>query len=231
MENDPYGSFTAEGTGLLYSFNARQKALAIYRTGGKAPLHYQELSAAFASDAALYCQLFEKTSQLKALKYSDKKLIDLTLTLHDNRLHAILQRTAQISALSFLLKKEDFQTFTESISSVSSLRRLTIEKKPLNGHSVHSFSVEADTKRGHIIHSRSLTLHGALSYLADSIIQNIIAREFGYGSHEGAQTLLDTSRLIMTLSFIINPGFDPIRKLNCAQFQFFSPATNTHKNT
>ncbi len=229
VENGPYGSFTAQGTGFLYSYNACQKSLAIYRTGGKTPLFSQNLDAVIASEALHYCDIFEKATQIKALKFSNKKVIDLSLTLTDDRLGSILQRTSDLSFYAFHLKKEIFQLFTADFSCGSSLRRMTIEKKASPNQASWFYHIEAHTRHGHIIKSRSSTLHGSLTYLSDSIIQDIITKEYGYGAHASAQQLLDTARMISTLSFIINPGFDPSRKVNNESFQFFAPGLNTNK--
>lgn len=213
-ETDPYGSFAALGTGFLYNYNAHARTLCIYLARRKRPLLCLELDAYVSADAPGYAAVLEKAACISALKYSGNNTLNLGDVLANERLPAILYRTTQLAQNAFFLKKGYFDLFQTNFTYNSDLKRITIQKVANSENDrVFHYEIEASTRRGHGIRSRSSTLHASLTYLSDVIVQDIIAKEFGYTDDLAGQRLLSAATTLSTLAFIINPGFDPLRKV------------------
>jgi hypothetical protein len=208
---DNFGSFTARGTGFLYEYESRLKSLNISRAGGLQSLLQLDFDGPLSTDPFRYVRLFEKTSQINALKFSNNATINIAETLDDTRLPAILQRISRVSLYAFDLETEKFDDFERNFVTDQELRRIEIKK--VEGHAGMPFYLaNAETLRRNHVSVRSSTLHGAASYLSDKIIQDVIAKEFGYTVDSKMHKLLATATALSTLSFALNDRFEPAKK-------------------
>lgn len=213
QETDKNGSFTALGTAFVFNFDAENKTLDVSRAGRNLTLFQRViLSDMFATDPLEYVQLYEKTSQIKALKYSNNGSTNLEKTLTDAMLMPILDTTAQISGYAFNLRKGAFTSFRKDfLDHQSHIRDTVIDETRTAGGAIF-YAARLATKKGNAAASRSSTLHAAISYLSDKVIQDIIAREFSYNQHDGIYRLMATASILSTLSLTLNDRFDPKRR-------------------
>jgi hypothetical protein len=211
QETDTHGSFTALGTGFLYEYSGRLKTLYISHAGSFEPLLQLGLDGLPAQDAFEYVRLFEKTTQIEALKFSNNATTNIARTLDDTRLPPILQSVFRLSLYAFYLEREQFDAFAQAFLADHELKRIEIRK--MEGHASAPFYLaNLETKRASFVSVRSSTLHGAMAYLSEKIMQDIISREFSYHVDSWVHKLLNTASVLSILSYVLNRRFDPARK-------------------
>jgi len=219
-EKSPGGFFTMLGIGFLYEYNARTMTLNISRAGEKTPLLNMGFDAELSKDPARYIRLLDKTTQIKALKFSNNASINLAEILDDMKLPGILAASAQIAFYAYALWLEDFEKFQEMFVRHTSLKGIEIKKSAGYAPKTSFYVVTAETRRNSKVSARSSTLHAALSFLSDKFMQDIIAKEFGSSSDAWLNSLLHISSILSNLSFVLNEGFDPARKMDDQSMTF-----------
>jgi hypothetical protein len=213
-ETDSYGSFTAQSSAFFYAYHAPLKRLEVARAGGKTPpLLESSFDEITTEDPLAYIRNFEKAAQIKALKFSNNTTVNLASTLDDQRLGGILSIVSQIALYACCLQGEMFGRFEKFFLRDGELKYIRIKKITDDASGDIHYTAQAETSRRHLISSKSSTLHGALSYLADKIMHDLVAREYGHGGDDWVYRLLHISSTLSILSFVLNDGFDPARKI------------------
>ncbi len=229
-ETDRLGSFAALGIGFLYEYNAHLKALQISRAGSCLPLVFLEFEGLASREPTEFVRLFDKTTQINALKFSNNTTVNLAETLDDAKLPAILRRTFNVTFYAHDLKNEKFTNFQERFVNEHDLKRLDIVRADgTAGTPFYLATVE--TQRRNMAAVRSSTLHGLASYLSDRIVEDIIAKEFSYNADSWVHKLLNTASVLSTLSYVLNDRFEPSRKMGGTASSLLSRLSAINKNS
>ena len=215
----------------MYEYNARTTTLNISRAERNIPLLTMGFDASLSNDPIGYIRLLEKTTQIKAIKFSNNASVNLAEILDDMKLPGILAASAQFALYAYELRLGNFTKFQEMFARHTALKNIEIKK--LEGHDPKTrfYVVSAETKRNNLVSARSSTLHAALSYLADKFMQEIITKEFGSGSNAWLNSLLHISSILSNVAFVLNEGFDPSRKLSDETMAFGPPKQFEEKTT
>ena len=229
-ETDRYGSFAALGIGFLYEYNATLKALQISRAGSCLPLVFLEFDGLASKDPIEFVRFFDKTTQIKALRFSNNTTVNLAETLDVSKLPAILKRIQNVTIYALQLKNERFTEFQTSMMLDHDLKRMEIVRADGTGGTPF-YLATLETQRRNVAASRSSTLHGLASYLSDRIIEDIIAKEFSYNADSWVHKLLNTASALSTLSYVLNDRFEPSRKMGGKAPSLLSRLSAINKNT
>ncbi len=210
-ETDSLGSFAALGIGFLYEYNARLKALQVSRAGSSLPLIFLEFDGLLAKDPTEIVRIFDKTTQVKALKFSNNTTINLAETLDDSKLPSLLEHVLYITMVADTLRHEQFQDFEDRFAVKYGFKRMDIRRS--EGHGTPFYLAAAETQKRNALAARSSTLHGLMTYMSDKIIEDVIAKEFAYNADSWVQKLLNAASILSTLSLVLNERFEPSRKM------------------
>lgn len=229
-EIDQDGSFSALGIGFFYEYNARLKTASVSRVKSETALLNLDFDETMSKDALCLVRYLEKTSQIRALRFSNNTILDLAQTIETERLATILKNCFHLACQAYRLDKGCFDLFQYDFIARTDLKFIEIQKVTARASRSVYVSV-AESKSGNKTSARSATLHGCLLYLSDKITQDIVAKEFGQHGDQGVQKLLTGARTLSTLSYILNHDFDPARKVKPLQQAAFSLEKNIDNNT
>ncbi len=206
----PDGSFAVRGVGFIYEFIALTGTLRVARaTPGSAIFSFPVVKT---YPPASYIKIFEKTTQIKALKFTNNASINLAGTLDDPKLAGILSVTATLSDFALCLSAGAHDKFSKTFTNNSGLRHFFLKNEPRGA--TDRYFAEAETRRGNKISVHSSNLHGVLSHAADKIIEDALAREFSHLNESMTQEVLNAAQKLAQLSLILNETFDPARKIS-----------------
>lgn len=212
---DNEGSFKAWGIGLGYDYDAKNKKLDIAHAGSVTPLLAVDFDDPMSKRPDIFVRILEKTTQIKALVYSNNTTINLAETLDRQRLPPILQSAGMLARYGFDLEEENFLRFAELFARDFSLKSIGLHKvasATSNGPEIH-YDAQLETRLSNEVKVRATTLPALLLALSDQIIRDVITLEFGYGQQNTAHLLLSMTSKLSELSFILNDRFVPSRKI------------------
>lgn len=213
---DTNGSFKAWGIGFLYIYDAKEKKLHILHAQSERPFIAIDFDDALSKRPDLYVRILEKTSQIKALVYSNNTTINLSETMDDKRLSAILMSAATLARYGYDLMEDNFSRFAETFGHDFSLRKIELHCIAQKNDSSLPFAARLETRRSNEVKVQAATLPALLLALSDQIIRDIITLEFGYGEQSTAHLLLSMTSKLSELSFILNDRFSPEKKIAAA---------------
>ncbi|GJL84551.1 MAG: hypothetical protein DHS20C02_03260 [Micavibrio sp.] len=212
QETDPQGSFTAWGTGFYYQYDACTNKLSVIQTEGDAHLMNVALDG-FSSDALAYAAHLEKTTQIKALMFSDCTTIDLTKTFDTQKITAIVRSAAIFAGYALDLERHHFRRFSRGFRQSCSLGEVYINSLYQEDPNTEFFKGFVKTKQGNAVCADGSSLTNILADLSDKIVQDLIAMEFGENHRRTAHKLLGASFKLSTTSRILDKNFIPCHKL------------------
>lgn len=226
QETNNNGSFTATGTAFLLEYEAITGCLTVSCARSLQPLHRLSFEGASCEDARSYVRFFEKTAQIMALKYSDNGSVNLEYVFPEAMLLPVIKNIIQISTYALCLHKPDFVSFEHRfLDDHPHIRGFDVQTTRTPGGAIF-YACRLSTKKGRIAASRSSTLHAALSYLSDKIVQDILVREFTYNRDGGVHKLMGTAATLLSLSLILNERFEPKNKAKVKTTPIFSKFAN-----
>ncbi len=229
QETNPVGSFTAQGTGFLYEYNASTRTLRVFYADTLETAVEAALIEAQAGDAPDFVWLFERTAQIDALRFSNRETFDITDTLDRPRLSPILHRILRVAGYALALKNEQFLDFEKLFLADHDLKKIEFAKA-VQRSGTDLYTAALQTSQDNKAIARSSTLSGTAAYLSDRILVDIIAKEYGHGVDPLLHGLLSVAATLTTLSLVINNRFDPTRKSRKRSGALFSLLENMPKN-
>lgn len=234
VPTDQQGSFIARGIGLIYTYNADNHVMKLLRARQSDPVFATELNKSLAQEAFSYIAHIEKITKIKALRFSGNTTTNLAGTLENELLSGVLASSARLAHCAFNLQRHKFDDFCACFIKESGLQKLLIRRlDPLIGVQSGFFQAEAAAVRGPGITVKSSTVHGALQYLSERIVEDMVSREYAIQGNNLAGSLLSLSLRISTLSFVLNDRFDPAvrlgRKGGTHSQAIFQKAKNQYK--
>lgn len=211
-ETDRDGSFEACGIGLNYKYNANSRVLDIIDARGKKPLIYIDFDKALSKAPLRFVEFFEKTTQIRAIMLSNNQTTDLSETLDESRLCAILANVASTARYCYDLDRGKFKRFSKYFCqeyNVRSVEIATIGKNPESAY-LHARLM---TMQSNVAEARAPNIWTLLSSLSEHVVQDLLTKEFGYNLQGGAHSLLRVSHKLSVVSCIMNDAFVPANKL------------------
>ena len=212
-ETGSRGSFEAWGMGFSYQYNPEELVLDVRDSRKSKPLLYIDFDQPLSKNPFLYIETLEKTTQIKALMFSNNITNDLSEIFDDSRLVAILEEAARLGRYSFDLKQNKFYRFGHFFCEDLRLKRIQI--KHISGiDPKDSFYVaKLKTEHDNVVSSRACTLHGVMKDLSDKTLRDLITAEFGHQFDGSAHNLLTVSSKLATISHILDERFVPLQKI------------------
>jgi hypothetical protein len=213
QETDNRGSFEACGIGLNYIYDANSKVLDIIDARGNKPLIYIDFDTHLSKNSLEFVRLFEKTTQIRAIMLSNNQTIDLSETLDESRLCAILTTVASTARYCFDIESQKFKRFAKYFCNEYQVRSIEIGK--IAGYDPESayFYSRLTTQHSNTAEARAASIPALLSSLSEHVIQDLLTKEFGYNLQAGAHSLLRVSHKLSVISCILNDSFVPANKL------------------
>jgi hypothetical protein len=212
-EADSNGSFVALGIAFNFEFNAPLKVLSILNAANGRPLCYIDLDRNLADEPKTYIRLMERAGQIEALKLSNNATLDLTETLDEDKLAAILKNVGLIARYAFDLEKEKFKRFERHFCRDYNLAHLQIKQFSGFEPSSRFYAAFLETESHNAVSARSSTLPGLMSILAHKIVRELITKEMGYGYDRQSGYFMSAAARLASLNLILNKGFSPAHKL------------------
>ncbi len=212
-EINSHGSFEAWGIGFHYEYDSDLKGLNIIHARSTRPLSYMSFDKKLSKSPLEFVKLLEKTTQVKALIFSNNKTVDLSETLDDARMSALLPGSALLAQQSFCFKNEALHKSEKKFCKDYSLKNFKIKRISADDSCKSFYSGTLETQRCNSIYVRVTHLHDILNYFSEKIVSDLIARETGYNLQSSAHTLLKMSYRLSVLARIIDESFIPLKKI------------------
>lgn len=213
-ETDAYGSFNAWGIGLSFEYNHDSQQLSIIHARRYKPILDIALDAQAAQNPREFVRFLEKATQIHALMLSNNTTVDVTEILGIRKLRSYIENTLATASMALLLDSGDYADFEEIFCDRYNLRTLKIAVNESWSADNRLFSANLETTKGNKAAGQAFYLYNALFSLSKSIVADLIVVELNNNFHSGAHTLLTASSKLSTLSFMLNPSYEPRRRIN-----------------
>lgn len=210
---DTTGSFEAWGLGLNYIYDNQSRILDIVHARRNKPLIYIDFDSSLSKDPLAYIGFLEKSSQIRALMLSNNKTADISETMDDNRLCAILSSVAGMARYCFDLKNEKYTRFEKYFVDEHDIKAINIERTKKERSNILFFKAKLETHKSNTAVGHGSTMFRALSALSDNIIHDLLTTECGYDMQSLAHGLLRISYTLSAFSCVLNDRFVPIHKI------------------
>lgn len=207
------GSFEATGLGLKYFYNAPQSVLDILPRRHIEPIFFIGLNGYFPCDPRMVVRFVEKSTQISALIYSDHYTLDITETIDQSRLPALLKNAIETAGMANDLYTGNFPRF-----ALHFMRRFDlglIEVLPLNHKNAEKklFRSRIVTARGSQVSVIGSHIPNLLLELSEKIVKDVITQEYCDNMKRSAHTLLNVTSMLGTLARILDNSFVPKDKV------------------
>ncbi|MCF8495893.1 MAG: hypothetical protein K9G62_04405 [Alphaproteobacteria bacterium] len=157
----------------------------------------------------MYVKFLEKITVIKALIFSNHATANLTLTIDENRLPALLQNAAHLADHGYDLKTGRFEYFSGSFCRENGLGTLNLTRLRRPDFRKDLYKADLQTCHGNSISADSDRLHCVLEKLARRTINDLVAAEYKYRTEKSAENLLYVSSRLSTLAHTLDDGFNP----------------------
>lgn len=213
-ETDAYGSFNAWGIGLSFEYNSNSQQLNIIHARRYKPILDIALDAQAAQNPQEFVRFLEKATQIHALMLSNNTTVDVTEILGMRKLRSYIENTLATAAMAILLNNGNYEDFEEIFCDRYDLHSLKININESWSADNRLFSATLETAKGNKVTGQAFYLYNALFSLSKTIVADLIVMEMNNNFNTAAHTLLTASSKLTTLSFMLNPGYVPRRRIN-----------------
>lgn len=229
IETDIDSNISATGTGFRYYYDSTSQILEIADLKVRRKLVSFALSGYGIDNALLFITYLDKACQVKALMYSSHQTTSLPDIINHTKLASILESAAETAGFAHHLKLRHLDKFIAAFKSAFTMQDLIIQRIYADGPHREFFKAELETLSGNTAIGRSTTLNGALSRLAENIMRDLIAIEFGDHSKGSAHTLLRISSRLSLIARLLDDSFQPVHKLIDCGFSLQQHTENKEK--
>ena len=214
LEGQKSGSgFKAWGKGFIYEYNAPRRELFITHALKGQLLVALPVDRRLSRRVHEYVRLLEKTTQIKALIFSNNNTVDLSQTFDNDKLIILLQSSAALAGYAFDLTFEKYRHFERNFCAQFGLLSLKIRKIESYGMEDDFYAGKLETLRKLTVDARHKSLNTTILSLSERILHDLIARELTLPSQSAAYSLLKISSELATIAHVINHDFDPMTKI------------------
>lgn len=208
------GTFKAWGAGFSYEYLAELNTLKITRAEKDYALAHIKFDKYISKDPLSFVKALDKTSQIKALMLSNNETINLTETIDEARLGALMKSAAKISRHAYDLNFRNFSRFSRQFAKEFNLKHFKIKRFRAGSAENMFFVARVETQHENSVSVRACSLEGMLSSLSDRTVRDLITMEFGHQFEKSAFNLLNLSAKLATIGHIVDENFDPAKRLH-----------------
>jgi hypothetical protein len=213
-ETGSRGSFVSAGTGFHYHYNPDTLILDILDARSNRPLLFIDFDQYTAKDPRAYVESLEKTTQIKALMFSNNGTTDLSESFDDTLLFAILENCARIARYSFDLRTSRFHRFSHYFCKDQFIDRVQIKKITSRDPSASFYVAKLKTLTAKTVNTRACTIPTVMRNLSEQVIRELITAEFTHPFQNPAHNLLNLSSILSMLGRVLDDSFVPAQYLH-----------------
>lgn len=208
-----HGSFKAWGSGFRYDYNNEQKALNVLHQDTERLLARFNFDRFLSKSPLAYTELLNKTAQINALMVSNNQTINLSETMPLPHLSSVLSSIGGLSRHAFDLKQMHIRRFCLRFAMEFDLHSVKIKFFQPNDIENAFFIARLQTQHGNGISVRACSMTGIMAAMSDKTLRDLITMEFGHRFERSAQSLLNVSSKLSSLSWILDEEFDPSKRI------------------
>ena len=209
QDESPCGSFKACGAAFDYLYNAQDHGLAIFRNVTGCKTLNITLPQKIKENPQLFVHQLEKATQIKALMLSNYQTNKLCETIVPEKLAAIAKSVSRVALNSFDLGNNRVSRFSDVLRRGFKLKELEIDYIDHSSTGSPYYKAKIVSYRDNCIVVREDTLSDTLRRLSDSIVSDLILREFSSHTDQNSQNLLRLSTRLSIIAKILNDQFIP----------------------
>lgn len=210
----PVGSLDVKGIGLRYIYSAPDNFLHICIDHKSCkPIFSIYCDRHLSKEILEFIFSIEKISKIKAIILSNHTSVDLTDTMMPQRLDGILDSICYIAQLNLYLEQKRYKKFSKELSYKYNLKDFNIKQFccQQSGTSYYRALIQSGGGQEAVI--RDVEISGLIRKLSESVIRDLIAREFGQ-NNDLANSLLMLSSDMSIMARLMDKHFIPENNLN-----------------
>lgn len=212
-ETDGGIGFEAKGCGLGYRYDGRTLTLDVLHLCMRRPLLLLDLGPVFPRNPLLYAEFLEKAAQINALLYSSNQTLNLSETIHIEKLAPVVAQLSKTAELAHDVEMKNFARFAASLSAIHELHACRLEQQDRVNASEARYRLILKTPSGTEIRATGPTARASISKIAELMLRDVIALEFSAQSGQNAQNLIALSTRLSTIARLLDMNFDPYDKI------------------
>lgn len=215
--------FKARGTSLYYHYDPELMSLDIHRPkkNKESLLHRINTEVLGVNNPIEFAGTTEKASQIFALTYSDHTSINLCEAVHKAKLTPIVGTVVATAKLACDLTNDRLIPVTDFFLNNYDIGAMNLEKIENSRSDDYAFyRSRLESIHGNSITVCAQTLHTLMLNMSERVLRDIVVLEYGNHKRESAQTLLQISARLASLSRILDKSFRPSVQIRTEATEF-----------